>query len=240
MRPLLAITVFVAVVTSACDDDGPPPPPRKRPVVSTLDVAKAGDGRGVVRTLPAGLICDVDCDGGSFDYEDVEALTVVAELGRNANFEELRCQHGDDAPLVKDALDEAGGDEATLELPTIVDGEGQDWSCTASFLLVHTVQVLASDGSGAGGVRGALSASVGSDEPRRIDCTTRREGDERILEGDAIGAYFDGDVETLTATPAPGSVFVDWDTCDVDEPTNPVLVLTVDDDFNCRANFDLE
>ncbi len=235
-------SVLGSVLVSACDDgidkpDIPPPP-----VVSHLDVVKAGDGAGIVRTLPAGLICDTTCDGAGFDYEDSDVITVVAELGRNANFKKLTCTSEGQDDVVALALDDGSDDTASVEIAGIVDGVGLTWTCEADFSLVHTIQILATN-AGGGVVKGSLSAVVGAAEPRRIDCATHfEEPDVRVITGDSVGAYFDGDVETLTATPDVGSLFVEWDTCasSLDDPTNPVQVISVVDDLNCRAVFAFE
>ena len=194
MRALLGLPLLIAFVGCPDDDFRRPPPPE--PVVSTVTLLKDGDGRGSLRALPAGAVCDVDCESSSFAYEDVDALDVVAEPSRNANFRRLRCTAGDEE-LVTDVPDTPGGDEATLTLPTIVDGVGQDWSCTATFILVHTLQVVATPGTGSGRVRGTLSSVIGADEPRRVDCGSAQT---------CVAAYFDGEEETLTATAdaAPG------------------------------------
>lgn len=231
----LVACAAAAVALVGCDDDGRTPELPPPPVVSHLDVVKAGDGDGTVRTLPAGLVCDLTCEDAAFDYEDVDSVTVVAQLGRNANFKKLSCTSEGHDDVVADALDDGSADEASVVLPTIVDGVGLSWTCEANFVLVHTIQILATD-AGSGTVTGSL-------QPTRIDCATHfEEPDVRVITGDTVGAYFDGDVETLTATADAGSVFVEWDTCDnvLDDPTNPVQTITVVDDLNCRAIFAYE
>jgi hypothetical protein len=213
----------VTVVVVACqdeDDANPPPPP---PVPATVTFAKDGDGTGEMRTLPAGLICDVDCDADSFTFEDVDAVTVVVEPARDALFRDLVCEAStaDVPPQRLDALDDGG--EARLTLATIDGGVGIDWTCTAHFVQVQTLQVLL-PGAGSGRVTGALSAVAGADEPRRIECP-----------GDCVGAYFVGETETLTAVADEGSVFVGWRFCA--NGTAPVTLL-MNRDVNCDAVFE--
>jgi hypothetical protein len=210
-------------LTAACDDV-PPPPERDEPVRATLAVAKQGDGRGVLRSLPAGLACDALCSTAEHIFDDVDEVEVIAEPARDALFRELVCTSGDGSVPDErvDTLDAAG--EARLVLPTIDGGAAVDWSCTANFVQVHTVFVLLG-GTGSGRVQGALSAVPGASDPRRLDCPD-----------DCTGAYFVGETETLVATPADGSVFSGWEFCA--SGTAPVT-LVVDADVNCRALFDL-
>lgn len=231
VRALALALVAVVGLVAACEEEHGPRPQPPVVVESNLAVAKAGDGAGIVRTLPAGLICDTTCPDATFVYENVDEITVVAELGRNANFRELRCEevNGAAEDVVTEVLDDAGGDEATVVLPMIVDDEGLSWSCTADFILVHTMQVIATQGAGTGRVRGSLSSVVGADEPKRMDCASNQT---------CVAAYFDGEVEVLTATADAGSVFAGWDFCD--NGTDPVLTFTMTDDENCRPRFDLE
>ncbi len=222
-----AALLLVLTALAGCDDDGFTPPPVVEPLVSTLTVSKSGDGRGILRTLPAGVICDVDCDTASFDYEDTEAIDVVAELSRNANFGGLVCTSAGDE-LSIDALDDNG--DATLPLPLIVDGVGLDWSCGGTFILVHTLQVVATSGTGSGRVRGSLSSVIGADEPKRIDCASTET---------CVAAYFDAEEETLTATADQGSVFAGWEFCAGNADT-AAIALSMTDDENCRPVFDLQ
>ncbi|MBM4281717.1 MAG: hypothetical protein FJ137_13485 [Deltaproteobacteria bacterium] len=216
----LALTVVGA---AACLPEDPPPDPPPPPVPATVTFAKAGNGRGELRTLPVGLLCDVDCGHASFTFEDVAAVTVVVEPARDALFRGLACVPSADGiePVRLDALDDEP--EARLTLATIVGDVGVDWTCTATFLQVQTLQVLL-PGEGSGRVRGALSAVVGADEPRRIECP-----------GDCVGAYFVDETETLTAEPDDGSMFVGWRFCG--EGTAP-LTLAMNRDHNCDAVFE--
>jgi hypothetical protein len=211
--------VVVAALSSCAPEVRPPGP--APPIASTIAFVKQGDGDGELRTLPAGLVCDVDCSDDAFTFEDTDEVTVVVEPARDAMFAGLSCAPSrDDLPALRvDALD--GGD-ARVSLATIVDGDGVDWVCTAAFAQVQTLQVLL-PGAGTGRVFGALSAVVGADEPRRVDCP-----------GDCIGAYRSGETETLTAVADEGSVFVGWRFCG--EGTAP-LTLVMDRDENCDAVF---
>jgi hypothetical protein len=169
------------------------------------------------------VLCDVDCDGDEHTFADVDSIVLVVEPDRDALFRGARCVPADDAVATVDVagLDDAG--EARLTLSTIVDGAGVDWSCTAEFAQVQTLQVLVR-GDGSGRVVGALSAAIGADEPRRVDCPD-----------DCVGAYFLGETETLTAIPDEGSVFNGWRFCA--EGTAPAT-LVMDRDRNCDAVFD--
>jgi len=218
--------VLVSALLGCPDEDFRAPPP-KDPVVSTVTVTKAGDGRGILRSLPAGVVCDVDCETATFDYEDTDTLDVVASPSREANFGGLVCNAGDEEVKVEQI---GGTDDATLTLPTIVDGAGKDWACSGTFVLVHTLQVVATPGTGSGRVRGTLSTVIGADEPKRVDCASNQT---------CVAAYFDGDEETLTATPDAGSVFSRWEFC-ASNATTPTITLVMLDDEDCRPVFDLE
>lgn len=222
-----AALVFVGGVAVAglvaCLPEDPPPQPPPDPVQSTIFFSKDGDGTGEMRTLPVGLVCDVDCDDDSFTFEDTDAVTVVVEPARDAMFASLACVPSRDDVQPQRTNTLADGD-ARLTLATIVDGGGVDWTCKATFQQVQTLQVLL-PGTGSGRVIGALSAVVGADDPRRIDCP-----------GDCIGAYFYGETETLTAVADEGSIFVGWGFCG--EGTEP-LTLVMDHDDNCDAVFEL-
>jgi hypothetical protein len=217
------VGVALLASVSGCAFDDPPPEPPPDPVPSTIAFSKDGDGTGEMRTLPGGLICDVDCDADAFTFEDTDVVTVVVQPARDAMFRSLVCTPSleDVTPQRADALDDGG--EARLSLATIVDGDGVDWTCTATFSQVQTLQVLL-PGDGSGHVTGSLSAVVGADEPRRVDCPD-----------DCIGAYFFGETETLTAVADEGSVFVGWRFCG--EGTAPVT-LVMDRDVNCDAVFE--
>lgn len=229
----IGVVVACACVGAACEEEDQPrelPPP---PLQSTLTATKAGDGTGIVRTLPAGLICDVECAEDAHVYEDVAEVVVVAEPSRTANFKKLTCTAGDRV-LSVDAL--TTDTDARLTLPTIEDAAGEDaavdWSCVADFLQVQTLQVIANapTNTGSGRVRGALSAVVGADEPKRMDCPSTQT---------CVAAYFANEVETLTAVADPGSVFAGWQFC-ADDTAAAVITLTLDDDINCRPTFNLE
>lgn len=224
-----AVLAATLLAMAGCPEEERRRPPPPNPIESTLNVVKAGDGVGIVRTLPAGLICDVDCDEASFVYEDVDEVTVIAELGRNANLRRVRCEgpEGTDAITI-DTVDE--NDQAIVVLPTIIDDVGATWTCTADFALVHTLQVIQNQGAGTGRVRGSLSRVVGQDEPKRVDCAST---------ATCIAAYFDGEEEVITALPDAGSVFAGWDFCAEDDPQNPVVTLVMTRDENCRPRFDL-
>jgi hypothetical protein len=224
LLPRTPDTLLVGVCGALLSCEEEPPPPREPPpITAVVDVAKDGDGRGSWRSLPAGVLCDVDCDAATHTFADVASVVVVVEPDRDALFRGAECVSGAAATDVISVgtLDDAG--EARLTLPTIVDGAGVNWSCTADFAQVQTLQVLVR-GEGTGRIVGALSAAIGADEPRRVDCP-----------GDCIGAYFAGETETLTAIPAAGSVFNGWRFCG--SGSEPVT-LVMDQDRNCDAVFD--
>ncbi|MDP2343198.1 MAG: hypothetical protein Q8O67_19730 [Deltaproteobacteria bacterium] len=222
---LLCASLLVASsALVGCPDDDFRVPPPPEPVVSTVTVTKAGNGKGVLRSLPAGVICDVDCETATFSYEDTDSLDVVAAPSREANFGGLECSAGEEELRVEQI---GGTDDATLTLPTIVDGVGKDWSCSGTFVLVHTLQVVADTaGTGSGRVRGTLTTGV---EPR-IDCASDQT---------CVAAYFDGDEETLIATPDVGSVFSRWEFC-ASNATTPTITLVMLEDEDCRPVFDLQ
>jgi hypothetical protein len=231
MKRAVGLLLLVASSTGCPDEDVRVPPPPD-PVVSTITVTKAGNGAGTLRSLPVGVVCDVDCDTATFAYEDTDSLDVVASPSRQANFGGLVCnassEEGGDEELRVEQI--GGTDDATLTLPTIVDNVGKDWRCTGTFVLVHTLQVVATPGTGSGRVRGTLSTVIGADEPKRVDCASDQT---------CVAAYFDGDEETLTATPDAGSVFSRWEFC-ADNATTPTITLVMTDDEDCRPVFDLE
>lgn len=222
----LGLFVFAPLLVSLGCDEPPPSTLPDPPLESTVGVIKEGDGEGVVRTDPIGLLCDTACDSATFVYEDTDAVTVIAEAGRNANFKVLHCSAEGQPEQRTTTRDE--DDRARLVLPTIVDDVAVDWDCGAEFLRVHTLLVIAGQGGGSGRVTGSLSAVIGADEPKRMDCPSTETCDS---------SYFAGEVETLTATPDEGSVFEQWVFCNADDRTNPVATFTMTADLNCRADF---
>jgi hypothetical protein len=211
------------IVFAGCLPDDPPPDPPPEPVPATISFSKDGDGRGELRTLPTGLVCDVDCDDANHTFINVDTVTVVVEPARDALFRGLVCTPSTDA-VDAVRIDTLGDEEdARIELATIIDGVGVDWSCTATFLQVQTLQVLL-PGEGRGRVFGALSAVVDAADPRRVDCPD-----------DCIGAYFFGETETLTAVAEEGSVFVGWRFCA--EGAGPIT-LVMNRDHICDAVFE--
>jgi hypothetical protein len=218
--------VFAPLMVSLGCDEPPPSTLPEPPLQSTVSITKEGDGVGVVRTDPIGLLCDTACESATFVYEETAAVTMIAEEGRNANFKVLHCSADGQPEQRTTTVDE--NDRARLVLPTIVDDVAVDWDCGAEFLLVHTLQVIAAQGGGSGRVTGSLSAVIGADEPKRMDCPSTES---------CVASYFDGDVETLTATADAGSVFERWVFCNSDDSTNPVATFTMTGDLNCRADF---
>jgi hypothetical protein len=192
-------------------------------VPATITLAKDGDGRGELRTLPTGLVCDVDCDSAAHTFVDVDAVTVVVEPARDAMFRGVVCVPAAEGIDVQRSDTLEDGSDVRLVLSAIHDGVGIDWTCTATFVQVQTLQVFL-PGEGRGRVVGALSAVVGADEPRRVDCPD-----------DCVGAYFRGETESLTAVADEGSVFVGWRFCG--DGTGP-LTLVMDRDRNCDAMFE--
>jgi len=225
-----AAFVFSVAASGAClllacadVDGGTPLPPDA--IEASVVLEKRGDGRSEVITQPIGLVCDVSCAGvdSPVIYADEETLRLVVAPARDSNFVRAFCT-SPDADTVQAIVNSNG--TATIDLPLIVDDIGLAWSCVTEHRQVHTVQVLVATGSGRGRVRGGLSSSLDTDEPKRIDCP-----------GDCVGAYFVDDVETLTAIADVGSVFVRWKVCQ--DSVDPTISLTISQDENCEAVFEL-
>ncbi|HEY1100963.1 MAG TPA: hypothetical protein VGF99_18640, partial [Myxococcota bacterium] len=195
----------------------------------TVTVEKRDDGRSEIRSRPAGLTCDLDCIEAehTFSTDVIDAVVVIDGLPGNQFLRAFCTATGRDN-VVATLVDERN-DEHELRLPLRIDGVSVDWRCVSEHLKVHTVGIFFS-GTGSGSVVSTLTADNTPAGPKRIDC-----GD------DCTGAYFVGDVETLTATPDEGSVFVRWNRCDdrLERDTDNPISLTVDADINCEAIFDL-
>jgi hypothetical protein len=194
------------------------------PVRATVALEKRGDGLATVTTSPTGLACDVFCSGAETTFEDVEAVDVLVEPSRDAQFIRAFCLAAGQETVRADALDDTG--RARLPLALIVDGAPVDWSCVVEHRQVNTLQVVVATGTGTGRVVGTLPASLTDASIKRIDCPD-----------ECVGGYFVDEVETLTATPDAGSAFVRWNFCS--ESTSPTIDVVMSSDENCEAIFDL-
>lgn len=208
----------------ACEGgaDGPPEVPPA--VESVVSLEKRGDGLATVTTSPVGLSCDVFCADADHTFTDVDAVDVLVEPSRDAQFVRAFCLATGEETVRADALDDTG--RARLALALQREGVGIDWSCVVEHRQVNTLQVVVETGSGTGRVQGALAASLDDETVKRIDCP-----------GDCVGGYFVDEVETLTATADAGSRFVRWNFCS--ESTEPTITVAMTDDENCEAIFDL-
>jgi hypothetical protein len=219
----LMLTLVAAA--AACDDGAADGPPETPPAVeSVVALEKRGDGLATVTTDPAGLACDVFCTDAEATFTDVEAVDVLVEPSRDAQFVRAFCLATGEETVRADVLDDTG--RARLSLPQQRDGVAIDWRCVVEHRQVNTLQVVVETGTGSGRVLGALAASLEDESIKRIDCP-----------GDCVGGYFVDEVETLTATADDGSVFVRWNFCS--ESTDPILTVAMTRDENCEAIFDL-
>lgn len=101
-------------------------------------------------------------------------------------------------------------------------------TCIATFSLLPTVMLdVIVNGPGTGGVT--------SNPSGQIDCSN-------FGSADCDETYNVGEMVTLTATPQPGSLFVNWtgDSECTGDPANPVLSLTMNTDISCEANFSIQ
>jgi len=216
--------LLLAAVPIACDDgaDGPPEVPPA--VESVVALEKRGDGLATVTTAPTGLVCDVFCTDTEATFTDVDAIELLVEPSRDAQFVRAFCLATGEETVRADVLDDTG--RARLALPPQRDGVGIDWRCVVEHRQVNTLQVVVETGTGTGRVVGELAASLDDPAVKRVDCP-----------GDCVGGYFVDEVETLTATADDGSVFVRWNFCS--ESTDPTIVVAMTTDENCEAIFDL-
>lgn len=219
---LLTMTALAAL--PACPlvcPGGPNPEADAGPPGVTLTVQKTGDGTGSYRSDPDGIDCDGACDSQSITVAPGTAMSVRVEPSRDANLIDALCgvtfpdRTTAQRALVDDTIEAVLADDPAETIVT----------CSAEFRQVHTLQVLFS-GTGSGTITGTLTNQGGGGGTPRIDCPP-----------DCVGAYFVGEIDTLTPTPDPGSVFVEWK---VDcAGTGPVeLIMT--EDKNCEAQFDLQ
>ncbi len=209
-----------AALLGACPPGGDQPPDAGPPGV-TLTVTKAGDGSGSFRSDPDGIDCDDACDTQTVELVPGTALSLRVEPARDANLISSMCAVTfPDLSTAQRALA-----DDTLPAVSADDPGGTEITCEAEFRQVHTLQVLFS-GTGSGSVLGTLTDQTGGGGTPRVSCPP-----------DCVGAYFVGEEETLTPTPAPGSVFVGWKVdCSGTGPTT--LVMT--EDKNCEAQFDAQ
>lgn len=228
----------VAALSLACA--GGAPPDAGPPAASRVRITKAGDGRGIVRSVPDGILCDVECaeaaaafptavpgavDGAGAIVDEgggapATFVTLVAEPARDAQFDGWFCA-SQGASLARE--DETR--ETTVRVLATTEGEDViESTCTARFLRVVTLQIVRT-GGGSGVVRGRLAADPATPDVPRVDCGA-----------DCVGAYFADEVETLTATPDPGSTFSGWRLdCG---GTDAIVDVTMDDRKTCEAVFD--
>lgn len=222
-RRLRAALALVGAL-SGCDDgvDGASVVP---PVVeSVVAIEKRGDGLATVTTAPTGLVCDVFCTTTEATFIDADAVELLVEPSRDAQFVRAFCLANGEQTVRAEALDATG--RARLVLPLQRDGLGLDWRCVVEHRRVNTLQVIVETGSGTGRVVGTLAASLDDEALKRIDCP-----------GDCVGGYFIDETETLTATADEGSVFVRWNFCS--ESADPIMTIAMVSDENCEAIFDL-
>jgi hypothetical protein len=217
-------TTAAVIFLGACGagTSGTPLPPD--PVPSTIIVTKTGDGTGRVSTTPAAVDCRETCPNQQ--GETVVGTTSVvlrAQPARDTVLRRIACSVGSEAPLVVEQANANTGEGAELTLAVGDDDDSVQWTCTVDFVRVYSITVIPS-GSGEGVVRGAL---LDGNDVSRLDCGGGSD--------DCLGAYVLNEVETLTATPGPTSVFTRWRNCG--EGTAP-LVFTVNTDISCVAQFD--
>lgn len=209
---------------AACDDGDGGVPDVPEPVRATVSLEKRGDGLATVTTSPSGLSCDVFCAASDATFEDQAAVEVLVEPSRDAQFVRAFCLAAGQETVRADALDETG--RVRLGLTLLADGAPIDWSCVVEHRQVNTLQVVIATGTGTGRVVGTLPASLVDETIKRVDCPD-----------DCVGGYFVDEVETLTATPDAGSIFVRWNFCS--ESTTSTIDVVMSADENCEAIFDL-
>lgn len=219
------VLLLVVAAGAACDGGAADGPADGPPIVeSVVALEKRGDGLATVGTDPTGLVCDVFCTATEATFTDVEAVDVLVEPSRDAQFVRAFCLATGEETVRADVLDDTG--RARLALTVQRDGIAIDWSCVVEHRQVNTLQVVVETGTGTGRVVGALAASLEDETIKRIDCP-----------GDCVGGYFVDELETLTATADDGSVFVRWNFCS--ESTDGTITVAMSGDENCEAIFDL-
>lgn len=198
---------------------GPDPEADAGPPGVTLTVTKTGDGTGIFRSDPDGIDCDGACPNQTVKLAPGTAMSLRVEPSRDANLMDALCgvTFPDSTTAQRELVDD------TIAAVAADDPAGTDITCQAEFRQVHTLQVLFS-GTGSGSVLGTLTNQAGGGGAPRIDCPP-----------DCVGAYFVGEADTLTPTPDPGSVFVEWK---VDCSGTGAVELIMTEDKNCEAQFD--
>lgn len=222
MKRWCTLTLLLGAL-AGCDPrcaEAPPPRDAGPGAGAIVRVAKAGDGTGTITSEPEGIDCEVDCAEQVLELtEETTALTLTAEPARDALFENWTCA----ATKNGEPLTQVGPLE-DLEIPAFEDADpvGLDVECTARFRQLHTLLVIFA-GEGSGRVTGSSPAPEGG---QRIDCPPK-----------CTAGYFEGETDTLTPVPDPGSVFAGWS---FDCEGNGDFTVTLDDDKDCEARFNLE
>ncbi len=219
-RTLLAVVFMLSFV--ACDPrctEAPPPRDAGPGEGAIVRVAKAGDGRGTIESDPEGIDCEVDCTAQELVLTvETTIVTLTAEPALDALFENWTClstKNGEPQPqLVLEDTDIVAFEDS--------DPVGLEVECTARFRQLHTLLVILV-GDGEGRVVGASPAPQGG---QRIDCPPK-----------CTAGYFAGETDTLTPIPDPGSVFAGWE---FDCEGAADFTVTLDDDKDCEARFELE
>lgn len=216
---MLCLLVSFAGCDPRCAE--PPPPADAGPGAgAAVRVLKGGDGTGTIVSDPEGIDCEVDCDEQLLELtEETTTMTLVAEPARDALFESWTCtstKNGEPQPQVGPLTD--------LEILAFDDADpvGVDVECTARFRQLHTLLVIFA-GQGTGRVTGSAPAPEGG---QRIDCPPK-----------CTAGYFADESDTLTPVADEGSVFAGWQ---LDCEGTGDFTVTLDEDKNCEARFELE
>ena len=215
---MIRALIFAPLVLAACPPPDPGPDDAGPPPGATLHVRKGGDGHGAITSNPDGVACDNDCaDGADNTYSaGVTKVTLTATPARDALFDNWHCE-GSKSGTPQTSTDTLSATFDAFDDPA---PKGLDWTCTATFRQLWTILVI-TRGNGTGHIVGTAPSTDGAGT--RIDCPTK-----------CTAGYFNGDSETLTATPDADSIFVGWNfDCQGAGPAT----LTLDSDKNCEAHF---
>src|SRR5206468_6599574 len=135
------VAVAVLVATTA----GCPPPEKPKadagpPPGAVIHVKKGGDGKGAIASSPDGITCDNDCiNGADFTFSsETTKITLTATAARDALFDNWHCDGKKDGiPLT--SIDKQ---EASLDVVDDAKPEGLEWTCTAAFRQLWTIQIV--------------------------------------------------------------------------------------------------
>jgi hypothetical protein len=255
------LAVFISMI-AACQNASSDSMNQDDSTVTSYSVTlnKSGDGDGFILSTPTGLDCNEACTTKTVTFTEatdgymnnagavvqqvteqkVKYILLNANPSRDAWFTQWDCQaNGRDATGEYTWSQQSFTEDVRVVVGIVNSNENDHMTpleaiCSVNFRRIYNLNIIKSSPAnvtpGTGSVIGTLQKPSQQGAGQRIQCGT-----------DCRGSYFFEEVETLTATPDPGSVFVEWKLgCNVNDRQNPVTTLVMDEDLNCEAVFAAE